>query len=171
MQLKELITVVCRNAGRYFKVANRSDFYKDFLRSLYDKQTYPAFYDNKIECLSYYAKLFSRTPEIDVDDECKTDHYIYYYDEAVDVIRSITIREVIMQMYNPENAFEYSLKSLQYTCTMFELFKDRIELSETVEIAMALNSLDYSNYSGDETIETITDPVLLRIILRAKGCK
>lgn len=39
--------VVCRNSGRYFNVANRSDFYHDFLRSLYEvKPEYPSFYEN-----------------------------------------------------------------------------------------------------------------------------
>ena len=31
--------VVCRNSGRYFNIANRSEFYHDFLRSLFEVET------------------------------------------------------------------------------------------------------------------------------------
>ena len=66
MKLKEFIMVVCRNAGRCFGVANRSDFYHDFLRSLYDKGDYPAFYDNKVACLVYYTQLLGHFPKMQV---------------------------------------------------------------------------------------------------------
>ena len=76
MKLKEFIMVVCRNAGRCFGVANRSDFYHDFLRSLYDKGDYPAFYDNKVACLVYYTQLLGHLPKMQVNDESKGEHYL-----------------------------------------------------------------------------------------------
>lgn len=104
--------VVCRNAGRCFGVANRSDFYHDFLRSLYDKGDYPAFYDNKVACLVYYTQLLGYLPKMQVNDESKGEHYIYYYDPDQDSIECITIKKVIMSMYNSENEFKFALASL-----------------------------------------------------------
>ena len=97
MLLREFIMVVCRNSGRYFNVANRSDFYHDFLRSLYEvKSEYPAFYENKVTFLKYYKEKFGYLPERKINDESKEDKYVYYYDEKNNTLCSITIREIIM---------------------------------------------------------------------------
>lgn len=164
MKLKEYLMVVCRNAGRCFGIANRSDFYRDFLRSLYDKDDYPAFYNDKVACLKYYARRLGRLPSTRFNDESKEDRYIYYYDPERDLLASITIKEVIMNMYDPENAFQYAQASLRYTCAMFELFKGHLREDDLVSLTLALGAMDFSKYSGDEPVEEITDPALSDLI-------
>lgn len=164
MKLKEFIMVVCRNAGRCFGVANRSEFYHDFLRSLYDQDDYPAFYDNKVSCLVYYTQRLGYLPKMQVNDESKEEHYIYYYDPDQDSIECTTIKKVIMRMYNPENEFKFALASLQYTCSMFTLFKGHLKELDLAALAMKLGKIDLSRYSGEETIESIDDPLLSDVI-------
>ncbi|MBQ9646798.1 MAG: hypothetical protein IJV43_00360 [Oscillospiraceae bacterium] len=171
MKLREFIMVVCRNAGRYYGVATRSAFYRDFLRSLYDNGDFPAFYDNKVACLTYYVKRLGYLPRTDFRDESKADHYVFYYEPAYDTLKSITIREIIMKMYDRENAFAFAKASLSYECSMFELLHMAIVQSEIVSLALELNGMDLSKYTGEEPIDAIGDQKLEAIIDRARRCK
>ena len=157
--------VVCRNSGRYFNIANRSDFYHDFLRSLYEsKSEYPSFYDNKVAFLKYYKEKFGYLPERKINDESKEDKYVYYYNEKSNTLCSITIREIIMFMYNDENQFEFSVRSLNYSTSIARMFEDYIEKNDVIDILLRLSVIDFSAYSGDEEIKSISDPQLKSII-------
>ena len=165
MLLREFIMVVCRNSGRYFNVANRSDFYHDFLRSLYEvKSEYPAFYENKVAFLKYYKEKLGYLPERKINDESKEDRYVYYYDEKSNTLCSTTIREIIMFMYNDENQFEFSVRSLNYSASMARMFEDYIEKDDVIDILLRLSVVDFSAYGGDEEIESISEPQLKKII-------
>ena len=91
MLLKEYLMVICRNAGRYFSVANRSDFYHDFLRSLYDTPELPAFFDNRVECFNYYITKLGYLPSYDINDESKQERYIYFYNTDDRMISCVII--------------------------------------------------------------------------------
>ncbi len=165
MLLREFIMVVCRNSGRYFNIANRSDFYHDFLRSLYEvKSEYPSFYENKVAFLKYYMEKFGNLPDRKTNDESKEDKYVYYYDEKSNTLCSTTIREIIMFMYNDENQFEFSIRSLNYSASMAIMFKNYIEKNDVIDILLRLSAIDFSVYRGDEKIELITEPRLKGII-------
>ena len=163
--------VVCRNAGRYYKVANRSDFYHDFLRSLFDTKDFPAFYDNRVACIKSFISEFGFLPQINIHDENKDEHYIYFYNKLDNCIASITIREVIMKMYNDDAQFEYALKSLLYTKKTFDLFSEYIEKNQNVKILLKLAETDFSPYDGEESIDHIEDDTLSKIIDESKNCK
>lgn len=92
MLLKEFIMVMCRNSGRYFNIANRSDFYHDFLRSLYEvKPEYPSFYENKVACLKYYKEKLGYLPERKINDESKEDTVLFKEteEEKYNALRSL----------------------------------------------------------------------------------
>ena len=157
--------VVCRNSGRYFNIANRSEFYHDFLRSLYEvKSEFPSFYENKVAFLKYYKKKLGYLPERKINDESKEDKYVYYYDEKNNTLCSITIREIIMFMYNDENQFEFSVRSLNYSASIARMFEDYIEKDDVIDILLRLSDIDFSVYRGDEEIESILEPQLRGII-------
>ena len=123
MLLKEFIMVVCRNSGRYFNVANRSDFYHDFLRSLYEvKPEHPSFYENKVAFLKYYIDKLGYLPERKINDESKEDKYVYYYDEKNNTLCSITIREIICL----RNRITEAISATEITATMGAITKDPV---------------------------------------------
>lgn len=167
MLLKEYLMVICRNAGRYFSVANRSDFYHDFLRSLYDKPNFPAFFDNRVECFNYYITNLGYLPPYDINDESKQERYIYFYNTDDGRFSAITIREVIMKMYDTENMYQYALKSLEYTARMFELYQPYIENSDIVHLVKELKNIEFEKYTGEEEIIEISCPSLAAIIQRS----
>lgn len=73
---------------------------------------------------------------------------------------STTIREIIMFMYNYENHFEFSVKSLNYLASMARMFEYYIEKDDIIDILLRLSVIDFSAYSGDEEPESISEPQL-----------
>ena len=69
-----------------------------------------------------------------------------------------------MFMYNDENQFEFSVRSLNYSASMAIMFEDYIEKDDVIDILLRLSAVDFSQYNGDEEIESITEPQLKKII-------